>query len=158
MKKYNKRPYLIESRLADIIALIQVLGLDKRGHRGETGLRQELQGIPKSASSWSQIAIQHPEFFRLDETLEHGISLIARHVTEPNESGIRALSLDLIKKLIEIAIELHDRQKERADKWKIWLPIITVILAGIINVAVTLYSNSNNETSNNAHKEKCLKK
>lgn len=137
----SKRPYLINNRLSDILALIQVLGLDKRGHRGEIGLQEELQGPPKSAVSWNKLALDHPEFFRVDQTKEHGTSLIARHVTEPNENGVRQLSFDLIKKLIEIAIELHDRQKERADKWKIWLPVVCVIVAGLINVLVTLATN-----------------
>ncbi|MFT3795228.1 hypothetical protein [Flavobacterium sp.] len=144
----NNRPYLIENRLSDILALIQVLGLDKRGHRGESGLQEELQGPPKSALTWTELAIEHPEFFRADKTKEHGISLIARHVTEPNENGIRELSFDLIKKLIEIAIELHDRQKEMADKWKIWLPIIAVVVAGFVNVIVTLSTNSSHDQPN----------
>ncbi len=156
MVKENKT-YLIKGRLADVLALIQVLGLDRRGHRGEQGLQEELYGKPKSSTSWSKVAKEHPEFFRVDDSKEHGISLIARHVTEPNENGIRELSLDLIKKLIEIAIELHDRQKELADKWKTWLPIIAVIIAGLINVIVTLYTNNNSpDTGSNKLKiEEC---
>ncbi|MCR5863553.1 hypothetical protein LRS05_16130 [Flavobacterium sp. J372] len=138
-----RRPYLQEGRLADIIALIQVLALDKRGHRGENGLREELNGKPKSAESWTNIAISHPEFFRADQTVEYGISLIARHVIDRNEKGVRDVPLELIKKLIEIAIELHDRQKERADRWKIWLPVIVVIVAGLINVIVTISTSDN---------------
>lgn len=155
----KKKNYLIEGRLADVLALIQVLGLDKRGHRGEVGLNQELQGIPRSATSWTQIAIEHPEFFRVDQTTEHGLSLIARHVTEPNQNGIRELSFDVIKKLIEIAIELHDRQKERADRWKTFLPILAIIIAGIINFLATVYFNSNNYKNNEEieliNNEKC---
>lgn len=142
-----KRPYLEDGRLSDIIALIQVLALDKRGHRGENGLNEELNGKPKSAESWTDIAIAHPEFFRADQTIEYGVSLIARHVIDRNEKGVRDVPLELIKKLIEIAIELHDRQKERADRWKVWLPVIVVIVAGLINVLVTL-STSNKETTN----------
>lgn len=137
----NKTPYLKEYRLTDVIALIQVLGLDKRGHRGEDGLKEELQGPPKSSISWTNIVLEHPEFFRVDQSKQHGISLIARHVTEPNANGVRELSHDLIKKLIEIAIELHDRQKDRADNWKTWLPVIAVIIAGLLNIFVTIYTN-----------------
>lgn len=153
----NKMPYLKENRLSDVLTLIQVLGLDKRGHRGEVGLQEELQGIPKSSLTWTQVVIEHPEFFRADQTKEHGVSLIARHVTEPNLNGVRELSLDLIKKLIEIAIELHDRQKERADRWKTWLPIIAVLVAGLINIIVTVSTNTNYGKDTTIQKNCCNK-
>lgn len=38
--------YLKDGRLADILALIQVLALDKDTHRREEGLAKELQGPP----------------------------------------------------------------------------------------------------------------
>ncbi|MDR6564093.1 MULTISPECIES: hypothetical protein [unclassified Arcicella] len=85
------------------------------------------------------------------------MSLIARHVTEPNQNGVRELSLDLIKKLIEIAIELHDRQKERADRWKTWLPIIAVLVAGLINIIVTVSTNNNHRKDITIQKKCCNK-
>ncbi len=141
----SKRPYLIENRLSDVLALIQVLALDKFGHRTETGLVEELQGKPKSADSWTVLAQGHPEFFRVAINKEHKLSLVARHVTETNEQGVRELSPDLIKKLIEVAIELHDRQKEKSDWWKVWLPIIAVVVVGLTNIIVTVYTKKNNE-------------
>ena len=91
------RPYLIENRLSDVLALIQVLALDKYGHRTESGLEKELQGKPKSADSWTVLAKGHPEFFRVAIDKEHKLSLVARHVTEINELGVRELSPDLLK-------------------------------------------------------------
>lgn len=139
----QKRPYLIENRLSDVLSLIQVLSLDKCGHRSERGLNTELQGKPKSSENWTLLAKSHPEFFRVAVDNEHKVSLVARHVIEKNEQGIRELSPDLIKKLIEVAIELHDRQKERSDWWKIWIPIITVVIAGVLNAFITITTNKN---------------
>lgn len=60
----------------------------------------------------------------------------------------RDLSADFIKKLIETAIELHDRQKELAHTWKVWVPVLAVIVAGMANIFVTLYSNKNRSIPN----------
>lgn len=138
------RPYLIENRLSDVLALIQVLSLDKHGHRSEKGLERELQGNPKSANNWTVIAQAHPEFFRVDTSKEHNISLVARHVIEANEKGEKELSSDLIKTLIQIAIEIHDRQKEKSDRWKVWLPLL-VALVTVVSSFYIQYSNNENQ-------------
>jgi hypothetical protein len=52
----DKKTYLKENRLADVIALIQVLAFDKYSHRTVDGLNIELQGEPKSAASWEELA------------------------------------------------------------------------------------------------------
>lgn len=142
-----KRPYLRQNRLSDVIALIQVLALDENTHRSLNGLTKELQGVPKSGKAWNVIAEEHPEFFRfnrekyLNEGGEgHTISLVARHVLKKDGSGVRELSSDFTKKLIETAIQLHDKQKERADWWKVWLPFVAVI----ITVLGSIYVNGRN--------------
>lgn len=144
----NKNFYLIQNRLADIIALIQVLAIDEHAHRSVNGLRSELQGNPKSGGDWAKVAKEHPEFFRFNfEKFKkeggdaHTISLVARHVLKKNEQGIREFPLDFTKKLIETAIQLHDIQKERADWWKVWLPFIAVILT-ILATMITKCSSS----------------
>jgi len=139
----TKQPYLIENRLSDVLALIQVLALDKHRHRTEKGLQDELQGNPKSADNWTILAQGHPEFFRVAVDKENKFSLVARHVIEANEQGASELSPDLIKKLIEVAIELHDRQKEKSDWWKVWLPIIAVVVVGLTNIIVTVTTKTN---------------
>ena len=118
-----KKTYLKPNRLADVLALIQVLAFDEKAHRSINGLKIELQGIPKSGKSWREIAEEHPEFFRFnkekfDKEGNDGntISLIARHVKNKNEEDlINRLSVELTKTFFETAVLLHDKQKERAD-------------------------------------------
>jgi hypothetical protein len=143
--------YLKSNRLADVIALIQVLSFDDNTHRSINGLASELQGNPKSGSTWAVIAEEHPEFFRFnrDKNKNEGansntISLIARHVITRNQSGIREFSPDFAQKLIETAIQLHDKQKERADRWKIWLPLLVAIIT-VLSSAYVQYSSNQNQ-------------
>src|SRR5207245_2689289 len=63
--KHKSREYLHPGRLEDVIALIQVLGLDKSTKRGESALDVELCGTPASARDWLDVGRQHPEFFRV---------------------------------------------------------------------------------------------
>ena len=50
--KENKLPYTNPNRLADVMALIQILALHKCGHRTDKGLTDEMQGPPHSGSTW----------------------------------------------------------------------------------------------------------
>jgi hypothetical protein len=132
--------YLKSNRLADILALIQVLALDRLGHRSESGLEVELQGVPKSALTWKVIAKDHPEFFRVGNDEKADISLIARHVIELNENNIRELPWELIKQLLDTALSLYNIEKENANWWRIWIPVLAAITAAIINILVTVLS------------------
>lgn len=142
----KKKLYLIPNRLADVLALIQVLAFDEKAKRSVEGLESELQGNPKSANSWKDIVIDHPEFFRFNRKeydtgggdKANAICLIVRHVSNA------PVSHDLIKKFFETAIQLHDKEKERSDWWKVWLPFIAVI----ITVLGTIYVNSNKQSAN----------
>lgn len=133
----EKKTYLKPNRLADVIALIQVLAFHKFYRRTVDGLNSELQGTPKSARSWDELAINHPEFFRVinckddnEEKETPKISLISRHVKFSNDNiQSETLSPDLVKKFIETAIELHDIQKERARRIFIWSPLIVAAIS-----------------------------
>ncbi len=130
-----KHPYAENSRLADVMALIQVLSLDKHAHRSESGLNDELQGSPKSGGSWEEVAGQHPEFFRVKESGTYKISLVARHVQQRDDKGVREiLTSDFVGKLLQAAIELHDREMERKNYWKAYIPIVVAITAGLFTV------------------------
>jgi hypothetical protein len=126
----DRAPYLADGRLADVLALIQVLALDEHSHRSEDGLTSELQGKPRSAQSWPVVAQSHPEFFRVKPDGEHRVSLVARHVTPKDENGRHTLSPDYASKLLELAVELHDREVRRSQNWHVWLPILGVFLGG----------------------------
>jgi len=129
------KAYLKDRRLADVLALIQVLALDKSAHRSEAGLQEELQGIPSSASEWSDVAREHPEFFRVGIRGTHVVSLTSRHVL-PEEDGKRPyLPPEFTYKLIQTAIELHDRELRRAERWNF---LIAALIAMVTSVGVTL--------------------
>lgn len=130
--KTVKHPYAENGRLADVMALIQVLALCKHAHRSEKGLDEELQGAPNSSRSWLEIAEQHPEFFRVNSSGTHRISLVARHAQpRDNEDKRNPLSADFVGKLLQAAIDLHDREMERKNHWRAYIPIIVAITAGI---------------------------
>ncbi len=139
--------YLKSNRLADVLALIQVLAIDKEAHQRESELIAELQGNPKSANSWTEIAIEHRELFRFNEENQSKgkppISLIARHVTE-KENDIRVLPTEIIEQLFEIAIKLHDKEKERAERWKVWLPLLVAIIT-VVGSFYTQYTSNQNQ-------------
>ncbi len=127
-------PLLRPDRLQDVLALIQVLALDRHTHRSADGLLSELQGPPRSAPSWALVAADHPEFFRVRPGTEHGVSLVARHVLPKNDQGVRDLPADLTGKLLSLVVELHDRQLRRAKAWEIFVPVLVAVIAGAISL------------------------
>lgn len=136
-----KGPYTKSNRLADVLALIQVLALDKSAHRSEKGMTEELQGAPRSGAglTWYAVAGEHPEFFRVDPHSEHGLSLAARHVL-PHEHGqdIPQLAPEFTSALLQTAITLHDRQVNKAEWWKSLIPLWAALLGGIFGTLSTL--------------------
>jgi len=130
-RKY-KRPYLQPGRVSDVLALLQVLGFDEHAHRSESGLREELQKEPFSAKTWTEVASQHPEFFRVRPTGEHVVSLLARHVTPRGEDGRAPLSPEHVKELVNVALSIHDRELEQSRHWHVWLPLAGVVVGAMI--------------------------
>ena len=133
-EKLVAAPYLRRERLADALALIQVLALDEYPHRSEASLQVELQGKPKSADAWASVAREHPEFFRVRAEAEHPISLIARHVLPKNNQGEQTLPSDYTAKLMQLAVELHDRQLRRLQAWQAFIPLLVAVVAGAVSL------------------------
>lgn len=129
--KYRKK-----NRLDEVIALIQVLAFDPDPHRSEDGLQQELQSKPISAENWTTICKEHPEFFRVKDDEKHPISLITRHVLP---RGTRDIDDDLVKKLIEIAVNLHDKQHDRANKHWLLVPIYVALIVAATSIFLAFY-------------------
>lgn len=132
------KQYLETGRLSDVLALIQVLALDPHAHRSETGLQDELQGPPRSAGTWEKLAAMHPEFFRVRKEGEHRVSLIARHVLPRTEQGTRELPSEFAGQLITAAVDLHDRQLRRSERWTYLIPIWVALIAGVFTIVVAL--------------------
>lgn len=148
MASKNHRHYVDPERLADVMALIQVLALDPNTHRSEDGLKSELQGPPKSSASWRQLAIEHPEFFRVRAEGEHIVSLIARHVQpkEGPENKRKPLSTDFIGQLLESAINLHDRAVRRRESWTSFVPLGVALIAGIFSLGGGVFLGQRNSS------------
>lgn len=143
-RRVHDRPYTKQGRLPDVLALIQVLALDKFTHRSESGLVEELQGTPNSADSWLSLGSEHPEFFRVARNRE--LSLIARHVLPRDETTrMKELPPELIYPLLQTAIDLHDRQVSDAEWWKSLVPLWAALIGGVfgtISTLVTIWLNS----------------
>jgi hypothetical protein len=132
MTRGKARSYLADGRLSDVLALIQVLALDPSAHRSESGLRSELQGQPRSADTWGELAKDHQEFFRVSADGEHHVSLVARHVTARDALGERGpLQADYASELLRLAVDMHDREVRRSQRWHSWDSILSSIIAGV---------------------------
>ena len=139
-------PYTKPGRLADVLGLIQVLALDKATYRSEDGVAaKEFVGSPCSAKSWTLLAEDHPEFFRVKTSSEHPISLLARHVQPRDELNKtrQPLTSEFTQVLLRTAIDLHDRQVDAAERWMhLWPPLITgllVMASAAISVLLTAH-------------------
>ena len=135
MARKSQTNYLVAGRLADVLALIQVLALDPNAHRSEDGLRSELQGPPRSAETWADLANAHPEFFRVASTGEHRVSLVARHVASRDDSRLRGpIPPDYASELLRLAVEMHDREIRRSQRWHVWVPLMATVATGVFTL------------------------
>ena len=95
------------------------------------GLQGELQGPPQSASTWTELANEHPEFFRVYKNTDRAVSLVARHVTPKGDDRKKEpLTIEFVQALLETAIQLHDRQVRLAERWSILITIWVAIISG----------------------------
>lgn len=144
----KKTRYLIDGRLPDVLALIQVLALSPKTRRSEDGLNTELQGKPTSADSWIEIGSQHREFFRVKPTgpKRAHVSLIARNAQETveREDGDEIRPLlppDTTAKLMQLAIDLHAKEVQRSEAWKtVIIPITIAVLAAVASISAAFVS------------------
>jgi hypothetical protein len=119
------------------MTLIQILAFDPSARRSSRGLTKQLSSSPLSAKSWGDLAKLHPEFFRVlkgKEGQRESISLVARFVlkdvpaTSGAESKTPPLSAEIVNNLLNLVIQLHDREIQRRDRWKTVL--VPTIVAG----------------------------
>lgn len=138
--------YLQPGRLADVLALIQVLAYDRDAYRTEDGLLDELQRKPCVGDVWIALAKQHPEFFRVrnDPNRKARVALLARYVLDhkqlpDGEEKRPQLEISVANKLMELAIQLHDKQQERKNRWKtVVLPMAVAVIAAGASISAAL--------------------
>ncbi|WP_299385991.1 N-carbamoyl-L-amino acid amidohydrolase [uncultured Lacinutrix sp.] len=149
-------PYLSnQNRLADVIAAIQVMGSYKFYKLNFSDWADRISGDLNEADKWGKVFIEHPEFFRIDQTKKKA-SLVWRrnhpknyNVDTRNEitkADFLALSDEKktrisrsplsnndISMLIESAISLHSRalQLKQDSRW--WIPIVIGVIAGVVS-------------------------
>ncbi len=142
--------YKDPNRLADVMALIQVLAQGPSTIRTENGLSKQIRGKPTSeATSWTSLAESHREFFRVrpteDGNSQIDVALIWRHALPKEETGERSpLSPESTAKLLEIAVSLHDREITRSQRFAYLVPIAVTILGGlgtILFLVIKIYFN-----------------
>jgi hypothetical protein len=153
MSRENQSPYLIEGRLADVIAAITALGNYKYYKLSFEGWAERISGLARRADYWEKIFRQHPEFFRID-TEDRKVSLVWRRQYPKNynvdsQTSIspselnkyaedrmsrRPLEANEVTSLIAVAVDLHERalDQQKASKW--WV----TIAAGILSFAGAL--------------------
>lgn len=150
-------PYLIDNRLADILAAIPVLATYKWATRTPEKWTESL-GDPTSASNWLQIFREHPEFFRINNEgkvtsrWRHGYDrnfsvpedreLSAdelQNLSEDQKKGDltrRPLEATQIEALLKTAIELHARGIAHVQE-KRWLtPLLFALLGTVLGVVL----------------------
>lgn len=138
----TKRPYTKPGRLADVLALIQVLAFDPHTHRSESGVIDKQLGPPSSADGWIALAREHPEMFRVSDEAKKPLSLVARHVQPsiPDDPDRKRLPLspEFTRTLISTAIELHDHQAKAAAWWQQFMPpLLAALIAGALTLAAS---------------------
>ena len=135
--------YMRDGRLADVLALIQVLAYDRSAYRTEDGLFEELQRQPQTGGTWVDLAREHPEFFRIriDPDRKPRVAILARYVLDrewTSEGVYKHPPLDppVANKLMELAVELHDKQLERQTRFvSVVLPMSVAVIAAAASIA-----------------------
>jgi len=137
--------YLKPGRLSDVLALVQVLAYGELAKQTDAGLMNQLRRGPLTADTWTNIGRQHPELFRVLEAEAHAskqetVALISR-LFQPALPGpdvppkSTPLTPDVTSNLIELAIELYDREVQRRDRWKsVMVPMIVAVVAAAASV------------------------
>jgi len=133
LKKYRK-----DDRLADVLALLQMLALDRDDRSSEQEVKTEL-GSARSGHRWTTIAEEHPEFFRVrppnpndpesNADNKTRLSLLARHALPRERRDL--FPIDFVETLIKTAIDLHDREVTRYDKRWLYVALIAAAAAVI---------------------------
>jgi hypothetical protein len=163
----SKSPYLIDGRLHDVVAALQVMGRNEERYSAEprTWARLISSDIKKNEMYWRKIFKDHGEFFRQTGAEKIRYTLVMRAALPYAKKFIKdgekytlnqwqnfdkakrdehtriPLSEGDIKLLIETALGFYKSAVERSQRWKTWLPpfISAILSAALAFIAVVLF-------------------
>lgn len=150
----EKTSYLEDGRLADVLALIQILAYGFNTSRSDEGLLRDFKNKPVSAAKWTDIGLDHPEFFRVRDrkgkSESKRVSLVARFILpyeavdgdEEDEEKRPKLDPVIVNKLMELAVDIHDRQVSQSEKWKVVIPMIVAIIGATASIVAAILSSN----------------
>lgn len=156
MSKHSKNlPYLIDSRLGDVIGAIQVLGTTVWGSIMPEHWHQYFGNAHSTLNGeWNSVFQQHPEFFLIKK--DGAAALKWRHAYlrtynpqtdidyAPDQRNLeltpeerdklhrRPLRAEQISALMNIAIELHARQVAQQQESRWLVPIVASFTGGLL--------------------------
>jgi len=155
----KKSPYLEDRRLEDLIAAIQVMGVNPWGGSKDWSTKLDK---PLSGNNWNDIFLQHPEFFRIsggwislrwrytyDKTYDvkkhrelTDAELAELTPTDRDNLTHKPLEASQIETLINTAIELHTHAIAQQEEMRWWKPILIpsglALLGAILGALATL--------------------
>jgi len=133
--------YLVHRGLQDVLALIQILGYGTDPALTPRSICLALQDVAEDGKPtddrlrhWEQVARAHPEFFRVSGK-SPSISLAARF-SAGNEPTARVLPLEAVQHLMRTAVDIHDREARRNDRWTLYLPLVVAVI-GVLGAFAT---------------------
>jgi hypothetical protein len=149
---YRLSPYLKhESRLAEVIAAIQVMGTYEHDRLDIEQWKEKI-GSPKSAESWQFVFNDHPEFFRVNDIGQASLrwrhaddrdyhllnqrKLYGEEITNLSEDQRKELvrkklSPEQIKALMVTAVEFHSRAIAQQEERRWWIPLIAGFIGSV---------------------------
>lgn len=96
------------------------------------------------ADRWRQVFDEHPELFRRSIEHEGEYGLLFRRATEGfDHAGFKGknrapLSAEVVKMLIDVARDLHQRAVTQKQDWRWWVGPSLTIINILLSVAVAL--------------------
>jgi hypothetical protein len=153
-QKQEGSPYLTPGRLADVIAVLQIMAA---GERPEREIRSWAKELSQSQDEhvierWNKVFTEHPEFFRVytiegqahpkaalrwrytnklyDQKTNKKYTAQQKEMLSKEEQELlttEPLTTEAIGTLINAAIELHGRAIAEATAAKWWVPLVAAL-------------------------------
>lgn len=159
MKKNSVSPYLEHpQRLADVMAAIQVMAVNKWETRRIEAWQKYLGQQPRSEKNWEVIFRKHPEFFGLEDgyahlklrrayqrhdpqtgqeyTYEEVQNLLAQDPSLKERLTRKPLTQEQLGTLLSAAIELQNQARAFEERARWLVPTIVTSIAGLLGVVI----------------------